>query len=107
MATMNGIKKPTMTPQRARDVLQEILDRRKEIPEKSIIQINALHIAATILEQANAEGANLIHEAGILQYHASNIAATLFCDEYTRHALKMAIRRIDGYIEAHGGGAND
>jgi len=101
---MNGIKKPTMTPQKARDVLQEILDDRKEIPEKSTMQLNALHIAAAILEQANADGAGLIHEAGILRYHANNITSTLFCDKYTRNALKTAIRKIDGYIEARGGG---
>ena len=107
MATsLNGIKKPIMTPQKARDVLREILNDRKEIPEKSVMQINALHVAAMIVEQANEEGANLIHEAGILRYHANNIGAALLCDDYTRNALKAAIRKINGYIAARGGDEN-
>lgn len=106
MATMSSIKKPTMTAQRARDVLQGILNDRKEIAEKSITQYNAINVAATILEQAAAGGANLIHEAGILRYHASNITATLFCDDYTRRAIKTAIIWLDKHIEAHGGGEN-
>lgn len=104
MGTMNGIKKPTCTPKKARDILQEILDDRKEIAEISTMQANAMHVAATILEQATAEGANLIHEAGILRYHANNLSAALLCDKYTVNALKTAVRRIDRYIEAHGGG---
>lgn len=103
MGTMNGIKKPTMTAKRARDVLQEILDKRKEISEKTVTQINALHIAAMILERANEEGANLIHEAGLVQYQANYITATLFCDEHTRNALKAAIDQIDKFIETRGG----
>lgn len=106
MGTMNGIKKPTMTPKKARDILQEILDARKEIAEISVSQANAMHVAAMILEQANAEGANLIHEAGIIAYHAHNPTAALLCDKYTVNALKTAIRRIDRYIDARGGGEN-
>lgn len=106
MATKNGIKKPTMTPQKARDVLQSILDNRKEIATKSVTQANAMHIAAMILEQANADGAGLIHEEGILKYHASNIDATLFCDKYTRRALEAGIRQINKHISAREGGEN-
>lgn len=104
MATKSGIKKPTMTPQKARDVLQSILDNRKEIATKSVTQTNAMHIAAIILEQENADGANLTREEGILKYHAANLDATLFCDEYTRKAIKAGIRQIDKHIEARGGG---
>lgn len=106
MGTANGIKKPTMTPQRARGVLQGVLDNRKEIEEKSFVLCNAITVAAAIVERANADGANLHHEAGVLRYHANNITATLFCDEFTRNAIKAGIRQIDKYIEARGGGEN-
>lgn len=100
------IKKPTMTPKKARSVLQDILNARKEIAEKSVLQCNAINVAAAILERANEEGANMRREAGVLRYHANNITATLFCDKYTRKAIETGIRQIDKYIEARGGGGN-
>lgn len=95
-----------MTAERAREVLQRILDDRKEIEEKSITQYNALNVAASVLEQANADGANMHHEACIMRYHACNIGAILFCDAYTRKALKAAVFQLNKHIERNGGGEN-
>ena len=106
MAAKRDIKRPTMTARRARDVLQEILDERKMYASISVTQANAMHVAATILDQANADGASLIHEAGILWYHVHNIDAVLMCDAYTRNALKAAVFQLDRYIALREGGGN-
>lgn len=107
MATKNGIKRPPMTAQKARDVLREILDARKEIHEISLTQHNAIVLAVGFLDRANAEGADMHRAAAILRYHANEPKAELFCDEYTRGALEAAVNCINKYIAARGGGEND
>ena len=82
----------------ARSIIQAILDNRKEIRIKNILQLEALHTAATLLEQACADGANLGREAKILRYQATNTGAFLFCDDITRGALEAGLRQIEKRI---------
>ena len=73
-----------MTPKFAANVLQSILDERKEVREKSVMQLESLNIGACALERAVANGAKLHREATIMRYHASYKGAFIFQDAHTR-----------------------
>lgn len=96
-----------MTLKLARRVLQSILDERKEIREKTVIQIEALNLGARALERAVENGALLQREAAIMRYHASHDGAHLFTDKLTRRALERAIARLDREIVDTGDDANE
>lgn len=84
-----------MNKKTAKTVLQSILDERKEVREKSAMQLEALNIGARALELANANGAELRHEASIIRYHAGYKGAYMFTDDRTRGALKAAVARLE------------
>lgn len=87
-----------MSKKTAITVLRSILDERKEVREKSAMQLEALNIGARALELAVVNGALLHHEASIIRYHANYKGAYMFTDERTRGALKAAIARLEREI---------
>lgn len=78
----------------AENSIQDILDNRKEIRIKTILDMQALNVAARLVEQANENGASMYREAGVLSYQAANEGAFLFQDERTRQALKAGLHEI-------------
>lgn len=84
-----------MDKKTARTVLQSILDERKEVREKSAMQLEALNIGARSLEEGVANGAHIHHEAAILRYHAAYMGAHMLMDDRTRGALKEAVARLE------------
>ena len=84
-----------MNKKTAITVLRSILDERREVREKSAMQLEALNIGARALELAVANGALLHHEAAIVRYHANYKGAFMFTDERTRGALKAAVARLE------------
>lgn len=89
----------TQTPLVYRDVLQQILDKRKFILQLKEVQVSAFLCGAKALERLNEEGASYIHEHAIMLYHANNPGANLLQDDYTRKAISSAIWAIDRMIE--------
>ena len=96
------------SPKLAKKVLQGILDDRIIYGEKNEIQLAALDWGARALERANANGANLRHEAGIVRYQANNKTAVLLpCEDHTRGALKAAVVELEKMIKREEGGAHE
>ncbi|MBO7206788.1 MAG: hypothetical protein J6W10_04170, partial [Kiritimatiellae bacterium] len=80
---------------------------RKEIREKSVMQLEAFNIGARSLEQAVENGALLHHEAAIMRYHASHQGAEVFHDDNTRRAIERAVTRLGREIARAGADANE
>lgn len=95
----------TPAPEKAREVLQKILDDPREVRYKTVIQTEALNIGAKMLHQAYGERRH--HEICILQYHAVNREATIFREERTLKAIKEAVKVIDADIARRRGGEHE
>lgn len=96
-----------MTPEFARNIMQSILDERRRVEEKSVMQLEALNLGACALERANENGALLHQEAAIVRYHACHKGASIFTDERTRRALKAAVARLNREIAREGADADE
>lgn len=90
------------SPKAYRDILQDILDKRKIIMTKSAIQQEALHFGAQVLDRMNESGAKMERDAAIVRYHSLNPGAHLLHDDYTRGALRAAIWAINIMLERSG-----
>ena len=93
-----------ITLKTAEAIISAILDNRKEIRVKNVFQLQALDLAAQLVERANDNGASMQREAGVLRYQANNPGAYLLCDKYTRKALEAGLRQIQRQINIQGGG---
>lgn len=82
--------------------LNKILDEQK-IVTRSKHNINKqscddMQIAANALEKYG-----FLHEAATLGYLARNPAADIFCDEYTRAAMRAAVNVIKAELDKNSG----
>ena len=93
-----------MTPKLAAETLQSILDIRRDVREKTQMQLDALNIGANALEKAAETDPGLTQKAHIMRYHAGNKGAYMFQDDFTRGALKAAVSCIKKDAARYGGG---